>query len=113
MPNSSLYAMYLTERTDDKIIEISEGFATYRYYPKTKSVYIIDIFVKPEFRNSNVASKMADSIIEEAKKEGFIQAIGTVAPSAKGSTASMRVLLAYGMVLDSASQDVVVFRKDI
>lgn len=105
--------MYLTERTEDKIIEIPEGFATYRYFPHTKSCYIVDIYVKPEFRKSKIASEMANIIAKHAKNDGYTSLIGTVAPSAKGSTDSLRVLLAYGMHLDSAERDVVVFRKEI
>lgn len=112
MPNS-LYSMYITERTDDKIIEIPQGFATYRYLPNTKSCYIIDIYVKPEFRKSHIASEMANMITTQAIKDGCTNLIGTVVPSAKNSTTSMQVLMSYGMKLDSAAQDVIVFKKDI
>lgn len=111
--SNSLYAQYITERTNDKIIELPQGFATYRYYPQTKSCYIIDIYVKPEHRNSHIASEMANMIASEAKNEGYTSLIGTVAPSAKNSTASLQVLISYGMKLDSCERDVIVFKKDI
>lgn len=112
MPNS-LYAQYITERTNDKIIELPQGFATYRYFPHTKSCYIVDIYVQPEFRKSGIASEMANMIAAEAKKDGYTSLIGTVSPSANHSTDSMRVLMAYGMKLDSSERDVIVFKKDI
>ena len=109
----SLYAQYLTERTNDKIIETSYGFATYRYLNSGKTVYIIDIYVKPAHRLAGNMATMADKIIEEARAAGAIELIGTVVPSAKGSTNSLKALLGYGMELAFASNDLIVFRKDI
>lgn len=110
---SSLFAKYLSERTGDKIIETLEGFATYRYVNNGKTVYIVDIFVLPEFRKKKVASSLADMIVSEAKLLGAVDIIGTVVPSTKNSTISLKVLLGYGMTLNSASNDLVVFRKEI
>ncbi len=109
----SLYAEYLTERTGDHIFETVNGFATYRYLNDGKSVYIIDIFVKPEYRKGRIATVMANHICFEAKEKGATELLGTVNPSAKNSTSGLRVLLAYGMSLLSASQDVIVLRKDL
>ncbi len=109
----SLYAQYLTERTDDEIIETEYGFCTYRYLNDDKSVYIVDIFVIPEQRKSGVASQLADEVVKEGKLNGAVELLGTVIPSTKNSTTSMRVLLGYGMRLHSAAQDLIIFRKDI
>lgn len=109
----SMYADYLKERTKDLIVETSSGFATYRYLDDDKTVYIVDIFVIPEDRKSKAATIMADSIAKEAKERGCKKLIGSVVPSMNNSTASMKVLLGYGMSLDSATNDFIVFRKDI
>lgn len=109
----SLYAKYLTERTNDRILEINHGFATYRFIPEQNAVYIIDIFVESDFRKAGSASSMANEIAKMAKKEGCTKMIGSVVPSAKGSTESVKVLLAYGMRLKSASNDFVVFEKEL
>lgn len=109
----SLYAEYLKERTEDKIIETADGFATYRYINDGKSVYIIDIYVVPELRKTGEASYLAEQVIKEAKTKGCTELIGTVVPSSKSSTTSMKVLLAYGMELQSADRDLVIFRKGI
>lgn len=108
----SLYAKYLVERTNDLIIENEEGFATYRYINENQ-VYIVDIYVVPEARKKKLASAMADFIANEAKNKGCKEMIGTVVPSAKNSTASIQVLLGYGMSLHSATDNVVVFRKEL
>jgi len=109
----SLYAEYLKERTTDSIIETEFGFATYRYLDDFKTVYIIDIYVVPDARHEGYASELADQIVAEAKAEGATKLIGTVAPSAKGSTISLKVLLGYGMTLDSSADNCIVMRKDI
>jgi GNAT superfamily N-acetyltransferase len=108
----SLYAKYLSERSNDLIIESHDSFASYRYVDD-KNVYIVDIFVDPESRRAGEASRLADAICKEAKDRGCIYLLGSVVPSAKNSTKSMRVLLGYGMSLHSASNDFVIFRKDL
>ncbi len=108
----SLYAEYLAERLGDHIIENEKGFATYRYTDET-TVYIVDIYVRPDFRKQGVAGDIADYIMELAKKKGCTKMLGSVVPSAKGSTESIKVLLGYGMSVDSCTNDFILFRKAI
>lgn len=109
---ASLYGQYLTEKTNDLIFETPEGFATYRYLNET-TVYIVDIFVIPTERKGGAATFMADHIVKEAKARGCKEVIGSVVPSAKNSTTSLRVLLGYGMTLANAQNDFIVFKKEI
>ena len=108
----SLYGDYLKERTNDQIYETEKGFATYRFIDD-KTVYIIDIYVKPEDRKSGIASNISDYIVGLAKIRGCTKLLGTVVPSTKGCTNSLKALLAYGFELDSASQDIIILKKDI
>lgn len=111
----SLYGQYLAEITNDLIIEDEFGFATYRYLSETQ-VYIIDIYVRPEFRNKNMASKYADKVvaIAKAKYPSMVSLIGTVNLSAnKNPTSSIKALLGYGMTLDSAANNAIFLRKEI
>lgn len=109
----SLYANYLRERTSDEILEMEQGFATYRYLDEGKTLYIIDIYVLPDFREQKLASLIADKVVEVAKQRGCNKLLGSVVPSMKNSTISLKVLLGYGMTLESSTNDFVVFRKDI
>jgi len=109
----SLYAKYLMERLGDSIIEAPEGFVTYRFLEDNKTVYIVDIFVKEEFRTQGIASKLADMVVEKAKALGSTKLLGTVIPTTKNSTISLKVLLGYGMVLESATNNLIVFKKEI
>lgn len=111
--SGSLYAQYLLERTDDHIIENGAGFVTYRYLNAGKTVYIIDIYIVPELRKSGAATGLADRVVEEAKSKGAVELIGSVIPSTKNSTISLKVLLGYEMTLASSAQDFVIFKKEI
>jgi GNAT superfamily N-acetyltransferase len=109
----SLYAQYVLERTDDGIVETEHGFATFRFLNEGKTVYIVDIFVVPEARMKGAAAALADTIVGLAKEKGCTEVLGTVVPSARGSTASIRVLLGYGMTLQSSTNNLIVFSKGI
>lgn len=107
----SLYAEYLAERTNKEIVESNQGFATYSF--TEQGVYIEDIYVKPEYRKSGIAAEMANQIVGIAKERGMKKVFGSVVPSAKGSTQSCLVLIAYGMRLSSSTTNFLLFEKDI
>lgn len=108
----SKYAEYIKEREDKEIIEDSRGFATYQFLDSDKC-YIESIYVRPDYRNTNVASEMADKVASIAKAKGCNKLLGSVSPTTKNSTASLKVLLAYGFDLDSSTNNLILFSKDI
>jgi len=109
----SLYGKYIKEHRGDGIVEREHGFATFRYLNDGNSIYIVDIYVDTDFRKTGLAAEMADEICRHGKKLGAKELLGTVVPSARNSTESLKVLLAYGMTLQSASPDLIIFRKDL
>lgn len=111
----SMYADYIKELKGDGIVEKEEGFATYRFITENgvPSIYIIDIFTHPDFRRTGFACDVADEIVEIGKKNGCKRLIGTVVPSNKGSTESLKLLLNYDMKLYSSGNDFIVFHKEI
>lgn len=102
----------MVERTNDLIIECKEGFATYRYLNKDQ-VYVVDIYIEPEFRKQKFASTLANFICDEARSKGCTEMIGSVIPSCKGGDASILTLIGYGMELSSASDNLIIFKKRI
>lgn len=108
----SLYSEYVTELLGDHVYETEKGFATYRFTDE-KTCWILNIYVRPDFRKQSVASDMADIIMGIAQKRGCTKLLGSVTPSARGSTESLKVLLGYGMTLDSSTGDFILFKKDI
>lgn len=108
----SHYAEYVKERLGKLIFECDEGFAVYWYLQHPEhgfTVYIEDIYVVPEARKKNVASWMADQIVEEAQGRGASTMLGSVNPKANGATTSLKVLLAYGMTLDGPDATGLIF----
>jgi GNAT superfamily N-acetyltransferase len=107
----SLFGKYILERQNKQIIENEFGFAT--YYFENVHCYIEDIYVVPEKRKSDIAKTFADEITQIAKDKNCKWLIGSVKPSANGSTASLKVLLAYGFQLHKCFDDFIWFRKDL
>lgn len=110
-----MYADYLKERLGDEIVLRDEGFATYRFVDDcgTPAVYIVDIYVRPDFRKTKIASEMADSIANIAKEKGYHRLIGSVDSTAKTATDSIKVLLAYGMQFHRQAPGGLIFKKEI
>jgi ribosomal protein S18 acetylase RimI-like enzyme len=109
----SLYAQYLMERENKRIVETELGFATFYFLPEKDACYIEDIYVRPEYRKNGEAAKMADEIAAIARDKGCKYLLGSVSPSATNSTASLQVLIAYGFRLDVASPNFIVMKKDL
>jgi ribosomal protein S18 acetylase RimI-like enzyme len=107
-----MYGDYIRERTSDHYKETDKGWVTYRYLNE-KQCYIIDIYTRPDFRQTGAASTLADLVVEEAKSKGCSELIGTVVPSMKNSTISLKVLFAYGMDLQSCHDNVIICKKDL
>jgi GNAT superfamily N-acetyltransferase len=107
----SHFGNYIKERLGKGIVEDENGFAT--YYFAMPDCYIEDIYVIPEKRKAGIAAKYADEITKIAQDKKCINLIGSVKPTAKGSTDSLRVLLAYGFKLHSAVEDCIWFKKKL
>jgi ribosomal protein S18 acetylase RimI-like enzyme len=108
-----MYAEYVRERLGHECVETDQGFATFALLNDNKSCYILDIYVRPDFRRLGAASTIADKIVAQAKSRGATELFGTVVLSAAGSDASLRVLQGYGMSLHEATNGVIVMRKEI
>lgn len=109
----SHYGEYVRERGLEEILEIEEGYVTYRYLPDEKTVYLIDIYIDPEFRRMNMAAELANTIASEARIKGCLYMLGTVVPAARNSAESARVLLAYGMKPHGTGEGLMIFRKEL
>lgn len=105
------WSQYIKERENLDSIEDDSGFATFSI--NGEECYIRDIWTDPKYRQLNLASKLADKIVEIAKSKGCKYIIGTVCPTANNSTASLQVLLGYNMTLIKSIDNLIIFRKDI
>lgn len=107
----NMLAQYIKEREDFDVIENDYGFAIYKI--SGDECYIKDIYVQKQFRQLDIASKLADQISQIAIKNSCKYLTGTVCPSANNSTVSLKVLLGYKMKLHSAKENLIIFKKDL
>lgn len=111
MRERSMYNDYIKELHNRETIESDNGFVTYSF--EKDSVYIQDIYVIPNMRKSNEASRLADCIAEIAKSRDIKILLGSVIPSYNNSTASMKILLAYGFKIDSSANNFILLKKEL
>jgi GNAT superfamily N-acetyltransferase len=107
----SLYADYVKERGVFNIVELEQGFATYRI--NGVECYIEDIYVVPEARNKHIATLLADRISEEAKEKGCRYLACAVVPGSNKSTDSLKVVLAYGFKVLKSDQNAIYLIKEL
>lgn len=106
-----MYSQYLKEREGFDVLQVTDGFATYKI--TGDECYLRDIYVTPEHRKDGVATALADAICEIARGRGCRWLVGSVCTEANGAHASLLVLLAYGMKLKKAEKDMIYFYKGI
>lgn len=115
-----MYVEYAREVLGQEMVVTPEGFAAYIIYPeaevngkKIKEVYLVDIFVRPDFRNQHFGSILIDEVARLAKEQGCTTMTGTVVPSRKTATASTMAFIKYGARIEFARDDLIVLRKEI
>ena len=111
----SLWADYIKEHRNDDIVELDGGFAVYRFVDDNgvKSIYIVDLYVKPRFRYGRLAKIIANQVVKIGKSEGCTRLLSSVAPHSNNSTYSLKVALSYGMELYNCIDNMIVFKKEI
>lgn len=102
---------YKKERENAIVIEDEYGFVVAKELEDY--MYIEDIFVVKEKRQSKIAFSYADKITELAKEKGYTKLLGSVDPKANGSTVSLKVILAYGFKLYQMDNNLIYFIKEI
>jgi ribosomal protein S18 acetylase RimI-like enzyme len=107
----SLYEKYVLERTNNQIHEIKEGFIVYSI--SNGKVFIEDLYIDTDFRRKGMGTTLTDIVAAKAKTDGCTELFCGVCPQAKQATESMKAILAYGFKVESASNSLIIFRKDI
>lgn len=108
---SSLYAQYLEEKTNRKIIETEDGFVTYEI--NGPQCWIADIYVIRERRKLGIAMQMCIKVAEIAKEAGCKFILGTVQVENKDATEGLMACLQMGMKLLKAENGTVFLTREI
>ena len=109
----SLLASYARERFGcDTEIDPGRGFATWKMIDAT-GVYLVDIYVGPDFRRSGVAAKLTDRVAAMAHKLGATRMIGSVETKSATATEAMKAILAYGFKITHVDGSMIYLVKDL
>lgn len=109
----SNYALYIFEREGKEIIEDNEGFATYLHTPSRREIYIVDVFVKKEFRGVGKARDYFNKIINIAKERNCDYILTSVDTYTNDWQFSLMLLETDGYK-QIANKDTTIFlRKDL
>jgi len=107
----SLWAEYIKEREDRDVIETTDGFVAFKV--RDEFVHLEDLYVRPEKRLSGAGTALADAVAARGVEAGCRLMITSVCPAARGSTESMKAVLAYGFRLSSCDGKLVWFVKEL
>ena len=103
---------YVKEREDlDSIIIEGQGFLTYRKDEDT--LFVNDLYVKPEFRKSSTFMELYKKAIDIGRKLGCKQMEGHVWTNTMNPTRSLRAVLAAGFEVIHADTNVIVLRRGL
>jgi|SRR5271165_3158305 len=108
---SEMYADYLKEFSAKHMFYNDKGFTIYEI--NGEDCYIQEIYVRPEFRDQNVAKELQTEVTKIAKELGCKRLLGSVIPSVKQSSRNLSMLLKDGFKLNSSSMNFIVVSKDI
>jgi len=107
-----LYLDYISERLG-KQYKVWPGKAFGIYSIDGEEAYIQDIYVAPEHRQSGILASFEAEFEQEMKEKGCTHIIGTVKPSANGSTEGLAYCIRRGYKLLNTYDDFIVLRKDL
>lgn len=111
-----MYFEYLKERYPRyHVIEFDHGFCTFyeSTFKNEKATYIENIYVRPQYRQTQYATKLSEEVQRRAIAVGSKYLLGTVDPDAQGATISLKTLLGHGMTVDSIDNDLIWFYKEL
>jgi len=86
----SLYGQYIAERRGQGIIETDYGFISFDY-PTQDIVFIVDMYIVPEKRESGLGNELVYAMCREAVKSGHTQLVSGVDLSAPGAERNCKI----------------------
>jgi len=109
LQNPSNYALYCKEKANRECYETDHGFVTYSHI-SDYAIYIHDIFILKEFRQSRHGTKMVDDIVQLTRcKEIQSQVI----IDSNGVEEAIKAHLGYGFKVSNAHNGKIYFIKEV
>jgi len=107
----SNYGLYISEREGFNIVESDKGFATYKI--NGEECYIRDIYIRPEFRDKDIAKQMLDEVCRIAKEQGCNHITGSVDTNDKNATSNLKAAFVYGYRILRNNYTMILLIKEI
>jgi predicted GNAT family acetyltransferase len=107
-----LYKKYIMEREGRDLIEVDNGFITFRKLNDT-TYYIVDLYVDSSVRKTGIARSLFDNVCDVARNDGAQFIMGSICTDANGVTGSMAALLAVGFEFSSQTGTMLYFIKTL
>lgn len=104
-----MYKSYIADGEKAEVIEFSFGFLVLK--TEADFLYIETIYVAPEYRESGKGREMLAAVEQRAISENKLGILGSCSPGRKGSTISMKSMLACGFELHSCDKDIIYLIK--
>lgn len=111
MLTDSLYAKYISERQEGKILEDSFGFVAYRIIGP--ECFIIEMYISPESRKSGMARSLVSKLESIAKEHGSTHITGNIHLDDKGASNTLISALMIGFKVVSANAGVLLIAKEL
>lgn len=106
-----MFAKYLEETSYKRVFETDKGFFVYQI--NGKEFYVQEVYVEPEYRKSGIASDFDKEAVKLAKEFECEYIKGSIVPTSKGATDSMKFQLALGYKLAYCDRDIIYLVKNI
>lgn len=78
---NDMYSKYLKEIENKETITTKFGFATYQLFDQ--AVYLVDIYILPEYRRNRLVGILEEAVIEIGKAYGCSTILGSISLNLK------------------------------
>lgn len=109
--STSLYGNYISERSNGKILENDFGFIAYR--TDQGECYIIEMYIKPEFRRSKKGTELFSELELIARKERSRRIVAGIYIEDACSTITIAAAISAGFKIFSANGGIIQIEKPV
>lgn len=110
---SRFYPDYMKEYRNQDYFETEHGFITYLLIPESKTVFVGDLYVKPEMRKSHHATQLVNTVCDIGREAGMKQLVSIIYMDFAGKEVSLLSSLKYGCKIISVDPSKITVAKEL
>lgn len=107
----SLYSQYVKEREGAETVKTEKGFYSYRL--ADNHLFIVDLYVAPEYRAEKLDSEFGKELEAIAKENGKSVILCAASTGALNASDAINFILANGYEIIKVTQQEIYFKKEI